>query len=156
MGHGASGPERRFADNTGTAVSPQDIPFGPTLAKTPFFIEFVNSIVAGTFAGACGPSTSSVPYAGHTNLQYPGSSCGATFASANPYLGSYYVPFFWSPALGAGDNAVCDATPINHKDVYSVRRPLGRDGCAIGAVEGDIRHLIHRWLAPECCRRLNP
>jgi predicted outer membrane repeat protein len=144
-----------IADNSGTAVWPQDIPLGPTLGTTPFFIQFVNSIVAGTFTGACRPTASSIPYVGHNNLQYPGASCGAHLAPANPYLGAYYVPFFWSPALGAGDNAVCDATPINHKDVYNVRRPLGRSGCAIGAVEGDIQHLIHRWLTPEYSQGLN-
>jgi len=36
--------------------------------------------------------------------------------------------------------------PINHKDVYGTHRPLGQASCTIGGVEGDISHLIRRWL----------
>lgn len=139
-----------IADNSGTAVWPKPIPLGPTFATTPFSLQFVNSIVASSSWGTpCGPAAGSISYSGGNNLQYPGSGCGAGFAIANPFLGPYYIPFFWSPALGGGDNIVCDAKPVNHKDLYNVRRPSGRSGCAIGAVEGDIQHLTERWRSPE-------
>ena len=138
-----------LADNGGGAVWPIPLPIGPTLSTTPLAIEFVNSIVAGTFSAPCETAPASVPYTGKNNLQFPSWSCGSGFAMAYPSLGPYYVPLFWSPALGAGDKLVCAANPINHKDVYNVRRPMRPDGCAIGAAEGSIQHLINRWRPRE-------
>jgi predicted outer membrane repeat protein len=149
LGNRASFINSTLADNDGTSVWPQPPPLGPTLATTPFSVQFLNSIVAGSWSTPCGTAPASVPYTGGNNLQFPGTGCGAGFAVAYPALGPYYVPFFWSPAIGAGDDGVCSANPINHKDVYNVRRPSGQGGCAIGAVEGSIQHLIERWRSPE-------
>ena len=148
-GNRASFINSTLADNDGTSVWPQAPPLGPTLATTPFFIEFMNSIVAGSVSTPCGAAPASVPYTGGNNLQFPGTSCGAGFAVAYPSLGPYYVPFFWSPAIGAGNASVCQAHPINNKDVYNVRRPSGRGSCTIGAAEGSIQHLIERWRSRE-------
>jgi predicted outer membrane repeat protein len=148
-GNRASFINSTLADNDGTSVWPQAPPLGPTLATTPFFIEFMNSIVAGSVSTPCGTAPASVPYTGGNNLQFPGTGCGAGFAVAYPSLGPYYVPFFWSPAIGAGNASVCQANPINNKDVYNVRRPLGRGSCTIGAAEGSIQHLIERWRSRE-------
>ncbi len=108
-------------------------------------IRFHNTIVEGGFIRGCGPAVASSPYQslGH-NLQFPGSSCGADITSAYPALGLSYVPLFFSAALNAGDDVACAATPISRKDVYNVRRPL-RTSCTIGAVEGNVSHMIHRW-----------
>ena len=141
-----------IADNTGTAVWARALPIGPLpTMKTVFPIRFVNTVVAGTTSGACGPLTSGVPYTdGGHNLQFPGGSCGAAIDSRWPFLGAYYVPLFWSPVIGHGDPAVCDAVPIARKDLYNARRPQGlATACAIGAVEGDIAHLLHRWTSRE-------
>jgi predicted outer membrane repeat protein len=145
-GNSATFVNTTIADNNGTAIWPQILHIGPG-AGIPSFLRFVNSIVSGIFAGPCGPSLSAVPYVnGGNNLQFPGSGCGAGIPSANPYLGGYYVPFFWSPALHGGNQAVCDAVPISHKDVYSSVRPQGKSPCAIGAVEGNISRLISGWI----------
>ena len=149
LGNRASFINCTLTDNGENSVRPQAIPLGPSLATTPFFIQFVNSIVAGSLSTPCGTAPASVPYTGSNNLQFPGTGCGAGFAVAYPWLGPYYVPFFWSPAIGAGNDGVCQANPINNKDVYNVRRPLGRGSCTIGAAEGSIQHLIERWRSRE-------
>jgi hypothetical protein len=63
--------------------------------------------------------------------------------SAFPWLGPKYVPMPWSPARNAGNNNVCNATPIESRDLFGVRRPEA-DNCSIGAVEGNVSHLEHR------------
>ena len=142
-----------IADNNGTAVWPQPVPFGPLPGKARSFpIKFANTIVTGAALGpdACGQPIATAPYTtGGTNLQFPGASCGSELTIAYPLLGAYYVPFFLSPALNAGSNAICDAPPISHTDVYNTRRPRGGVACAIGAVEGDISQLVRRWTHGE-------
>ena len=142
-----------IADNEGTAIWPQAVPFGPLPGSASSFpIKFVNTIVAGAVVGpdACGAAVATAPYAfAGNNLQFPGASCGPGLATAFPLLGAYYVPFFLSPALNAGNNAICDVPPINHADLYNTRRPRGGTTCAIGAVEGDISQLVRRWTHGE-------
>lgn len=139
-------------DNSGTAVWARALPIGPLpTTKTVFPIRFVNTVIAGAVSDACGSPASGAPYTdGGHNLQFPGGSCGASIDSGLPFLGAYYMPLFWSPLIGRGDPAVCDAMPIARKDLYNAHRPQGlATNCAIGAVEGDISHLLHRWASPE-------
>ncbi|MCX6050323.1 MAG: beta-propeller fold lactonase family protein [Chloroflexi bacterium] len=87
---------------------------------------------------------------GH-NLQNPGASCGATIQTIDPKLdlpkpGPNFPnlltmsPKDESPAVDAGDNAVCEAVPVNKEDQTGSERPKdsNNDGlaiCDIGAVE---------------------
>ncbi len=87
---------------------------------------------------------------GH-NLQNPGTSCGATIQTIDPKLdlpkpGPNFPnlltmsPKDESPAVDAGDNAVCEAPPVNKEDQTGSERPKdsNNDGqaiCDIGAVE---------------------
>jgi len=80
------------------------------------------------------------------NIQFPGATCGATIARLDPLLDSMFVPIVGSPAIGGGDTPTCLAAPIDGRDVYGQRRPQGHE-CTIGAVEGDIEHLVNRRLA---------
>jgi len=76
------------------------------------------------------------------------SRCGSAIATSYPALGPNYVPLFFSQALNAGNEKVCAAVPVARKDVYDVRRPLGK-ACAIGAAEGNVSHLVHRMRSRE-------
>ena len=89
--------------------------------------------------------SNAVPYVDEGNsLQYPGSSCSGTIASAYPWLGPFFAPMPWSPALDSGDKATCEADPVNSRDIYGIKRPLV-DNCAIGSAEGDLPPLINRF-----------
>ncbi|MFN8491191.1 MAG: beta-propeller fold lactonase family protein [Caldilineaceae bacterium] len=87
---------------------------------------------------------------GH-NIQNPGASCGGTMQSTDPKLdlpkpGANFPnvltmsPKDDSPAVDAGDNAVCTTPPVNKEDQTGGERPVdsNNDGsaiCDIGAVE---------------------
>jgi len=82
---------------------------------------------------------------GH-NIQYPGTSCGATITSVDPQLGTLannggltqtMALLSGSPAIDAGDNAICAAAPVNNVDQRGVARPFGAQ-CDIGAYEYNI------------------
>lgn len=152
-GNSASFINSTIADNGARAVYATErlvTPF-PPVPGTPstFPIRFRNTIVSGEGSGACGPSIALSPYQNDgENLQYPGTSCGNSIPSGAPWLGPYYVPLDWSPAIEGGNNAVCAAAPIDRKDVYLSRRPLTTH-CTIGAVEGNIWYLIERWRRSE-------
>ena len=138
-----------IADHAQTAVWAQPrspLPSDPPGTSQEVPIRFRNTVLAGGASGPCGAAPGAAPYLdlGH-NLQHPGTTCGATIASAEPLLGPYYVPLPFSPAREGGDATVCADPPINGKDLYGVRRPLSAN-CAIGAAEGNISHLIARWL----------
>jgi predicted outer membrane repeat protein len=115
---------------------------GPTSA-----IEFANTILQGGPSGACGGADAKRTFKdlGH-NLQFPLKSCGTSIAVAYPLLGLFFAPLRpLSPAGSAGDNALCSADPINGRDIFGTHRPQG-SACSIGAVEGDLSHLIARQL----------
>ncbi|MCC6774879.1 MAG: hypothetical protein IT360_27165 [Gemmatimonadaceae bacterium] len=148
-GNSASFINSTSADNGARAVSAREplASSAPPAPGTPatFPIRFRNTIVSGEGSGACGPSVALSPYQNDgENLQHPGTSCGSSIPSATPWLGPYYVPFDWSPAIERGNDAVCAAAPIDRKDVYLSRRPLTTH-CTIGAVEGNLWYLIERW-----------
>ena len=80
------------------------------------------------------------------NIQYPGTSCGATIATGDPNLDGFYIPLPGSPAIEAGDDSTCSAPPIGSRDLYGRRRPLASH-CATGAIEGaDVEHQAARIL----------
>jgi hypothetical protein len=68
-------------------------------AGSTFPIRFANSVISGIFSASCGPGPVATPYLNDgNNLQFLGSNCGATIASAYPFLGAHYVPLFFGPA----------------------------------------------------------
>lgn len=102
----------------------------------------------GTCAGPNTPENM-----GH-NLQHPGSSCGNSITSSDPKLdlpkfnGGGIVTLLTqalkpdSPAIDAGDDAVCAAEPVKNEDQRGKSRPNDGDGdfnavCDIGAFEAD-------------------
>ena len=93
-----------------------------------------NTIVSGNTVNCQG---SPAPSDEGTNLQFPGTNCGASIPVARPNLDKLYLPVIGSPALGAGDNPTCVATPVSGFDVYAKPRPQGQT-CSIGAAEGDL------------------
>jgi predicted outer membrane repeat protein len=125
------------------AVAPP--PVAPPNTPPVFPIRFANTIVSGPLP-PCGPSVATAPFThvGHS-IQYPGVSCGTTIPSVHPGLGPFFVPMPWSPALNAGDNAVCQSAPVSGRDLYNVKRPL-MTSCATGAVEGDLPRIVSTWL----------
>jgi predicted outer membrane repeat protein len=138
-----------IADNGARAIFATErapTPFPPPAGTpTTFPLRFRNTILSGSGSGACGPSVTRSPYQDDgENLQSPGLSCGSSIPSGMPWLGPYYVPLDWSPAIEGGNDAVCAASPIDRKDFYLSRRPLTTH-CTIGAVEGSIWYLIERW-----------
>ena len=107
-----------------------------------------NTIVEVGAAGAGDACAADAPQDNGHNLQSPGTSCGAAMVSANPFL---EAPAFnggaiaslltqalspGSPAIDAGDNAVCNAAPVGGEDQRGDPRPKGA-ACDIGAYEAD-------------------
>ncbi|RIK43641.1 MAG: hypothetical protein DCC55_05215, partial [Chloroflexi bacterium] len=102
----------------------------------------------GTCAGAKTPEDM-----GH-NLQHPGNACGSSVTSSDPKLdlpkfnGGGIITLLTqalkpdSPAIDAGDGAVCAAEPVKNEDQRGKSRPNDGDGdfnavCDIGAYEAD-------------------
>jgi hypothetical protein len=95
--------------------------------------------------------------AGGNNLQWPGGAagdlnnppCSSGILAADPLLDTAKIDFGstptlallpGSPAIDAGDNAVCAAAPVNNLDQRGLPRPADGNGdgnavCDIGAVE---------------------
>jgi predicted outer membrane repeat protein len=116
-------------------------------------IRFVNSIVSNNEGGNCGTMAAGGLILvlgggefrdGGNNLQFPGGECGKTIRVSDPHLDSMYVPVAGSPALGAGNNDICMKSPISARDVFGQSRPRWVT-CSIGAVEGDIEHLVRKF-----------
>ena len=109
--------------------------FGPTLLKNTIVANSVGALYS--FDGNCyGPTTD-----GGGNLSYPDTKCPGI--NANPLLGPLQNNGGWtqtmapgagSPAIDAGDDATCAASPVNGQDQRGVTRPQGLH-CDIGAVE---------------------
>jgi hypothetical protein len=87
---------------------------------------------------------------GGTNLEYgngaASTTCGFTSASADPLLGALANKggptqtmrlLAGSPAIDRGNDAVCEAPPVDNKDQRGVTRPLGAH-CDIGAFEAPV------------------
>jgi predicted outer membrane repeat protein len=115
-------------------------------------ITIINSIVANSPSGGncCGAVTDG----GH-NLQFPGTSCGATVTSADPLLDPAGLADNGgptetialqpgSPAIETGDDAVCAESPVNGVDQRGFARPgMDQTHCSIGAFE-------YGGVAPAC------
>jgi len=109
-----------IANNT-AAVSGAGIGGGaPTLT---------NTIVANDSPDNCSVAIT----AGSNNLQFPGTTCGATIPTADPMLGpltgGVYALLAGSPAIDTGTNTGCPPT-----DELGTARPQGA-ACDIGAFE---------------------
>jgi len=100
-----------------------------------------NSIIASSSGVNCGGG---IIDGGH-NLQFPGTSCGATIPSLDPLLGPLannggpthtiaVLPN--SPAINAGDPEGCANPPVNGVDQRGyMRTGTGYTNCSIGAYE---------------------
>jgi hypothetical protein len=98
-------------------------------------VQIANVIIADHPAN-CAGATAALRMAG-ANLQYPGSACGATIASAEPSLDSRFKPTLTSPARASGTVATCATHDlVVGRDLYGEAR--GAASCSIGAVEADI------------------
>jgi CSLREA domain-containing protein len=116
-----------------------------------------NTVVANNIGWNC----SGAADGGH-NLQYPGTDCGTSVLTASPILGVLQnnggptltialLP--GSPAIDAGDNAVCAAAPLNNVDQRGVTRPIdGGTGlgsiCDIGAYEAPAGTSVTPTMTP--------
>lgn len=111
-------------------------------------IALWNSIVEVGSTGLGGTCAGDLPQNNGNNLQFPGTACGGGITSADPLL---EAPFFnggaiaslltqallpGSPAIDAGNNAVCAAAPVDGEDQRGDPRPKGST-CDIGAFEAD-------------------
>jgi CSLREA domain-containing protein len=102
-----------------------------TVTLTNTIMSNIDNCTGGTFVD------------GGNNLQYHDATCGVTIPVADPLLGPLQdnggdtltmalLP--GSPAIDAGNNAVCAAVLVNSVDQRGVWRPLG-GSCDIGAYE---------------------
>ncbi|MBK8987616.1 MAG: beta-propeller fold lactonase family protein [Chloroflexi bacterium] len=111
-------------------------------------IALWNTIIEEGSTGSGGTCAADAPQDNGSNLQYPGTACGAAVASADPLL---EAPFFnggaiaslltqalgaGSPARDAGSNTVCAAAPVDNEDQRGDPRPKGA-ACDIGAFEAE-------------------
>jgi len=98
-----------------------------------------NTIVANNMGGNCSVTIT----AGSNNLQFPGTTCGATITTADPMLGpltgGVYPLQANSPAIDTGTNTGCPPT-----DELGTARPQGA-ACDIGAFE-----FVPAPTAPMC------
>lgn len=143
VGNGARFVNTTIAGNQGLAIVAR-APVNPVSASPRSDITFVNTIVAHNESGNCGPAAAGVAYvATGPNLQFPGGECGGSIAVGDPLLDPMFVPAIGSPALAAGDGAICRIPPVGGRDVYWQPRPRFQ-ACSIGAVEGRIEQLLDR------------
>jgi predicted outer membrane repeat protein len=103
-------------------------------------VALKNSIIASTNSNCAGDGKF---INGGNNIQWPGTSCGSDIPSVDPKLGTLadnggptetIALLEGSPAIDAGNAAVCAADPVNNKDQRGVTRPQGA-ACDIGAFE---------------------
>jgi hypothetical protein len=87
-------------------------------------------------------------------------TCGLPVSSADPKLGplannggstNTFALLAGSPALDAGDDAVCAAVPVNNLDQRGITRPQGAH-CDIGAHEFVVIQTTHRVYLPLISR----
>lgn len=101
-----------------------------------------NTIVTSLSSPDCTVDASSTITANDKNIIEDG-SCATSALNVDPGLGSLannggltktYALREGSPAIDAGDNAVCAAMPVNNLDQRGRPRPVG-NSCDIGAIE---------------------
>ncbi len=121
-------------------------------------LHLINSILANTDAGVDCYNASGDTIATNTNNLIEtngpaGHKCGTPALTADPKLGPLvdnggatktFALISGSPALDAGNDAACAATPVNNLDQRGVARPQGSH-CDIGAYEAvqTVRCYVH-------------
>ncbi|MCA9971042.1 MAG: beta-propeller fold lactonase family protein, partial [Anaerolineales bacterium] len=115
-------------------------------------VRLWNTIVDEGIIGGGGTCAGAAPQNMGHNLQNPGTDCGAGIDSQDPDLAAptfnggalatllSRLPNDGSPAVDAGDNAVCAGPQVNNEDQRGSARPKDGDGaggetCDIGATE---------------------
>jgi CSLREA domain-containing protein len=109
--------------------------FGGGIAGATATLTLTNTIVANNTGGNCFAAITS----GSNNLQFPGTTCGATITTADPMFGpltnGVYPLLAGGPAIDTGTNTGCPPT-----DQLGTARPIDGDAtpgavCDIGSIE---------------------
>lgn len=114
---------------------------GGNIFQNAGILTVANSILnGGTENGAAG-NCGGVITDGGNNISFSAADCGAGFTNSDPLLGAltgtpaYFPLNTGSPALDAGNNAVCaTAATTNNQSQNGVTRPVGAN-CEIGSYE---------------------
>ncbi len=121
-------------------------------------VTLKNTILANNGSANCDRTVAN----GGGNLQYPGTDCGAAIPVGNPLLaalanngGSTQTMALQtgSPAIDAGDDTICAASPVNNLDQRGIIRPVNGDGigsaqCDIGSFEAGGTLPVQPTLSP--------
>ena len=112
-------------------------------------LDYKNTIVANSASGGDCVNNGTITANSHNLVEDSSCSAGLT---ADPLLDSLadnggstwtFKLLADSPALDAGDDAACAASPVNNLDQRGGTRPLGPH-CDIGSYEaGLVKHLLH-------------
>jgi len=114
-------------------------PYGQNTGRA---LRLANTIVENNSGDNCRGGLPGIVDEGD-NVQFPGTSCGATIREAVALLDTFYAPIIGGAARAQGNEATCAAAPVQGHDVYGEKRPQA-DRCSIGAVEGDVTQMLRR------------
>jgi Domain of unknown function DUF11 len=135
-----------FSNNISTAISGQDPDgVGGILFEGKGSFQLANTLLADNTGGDC---KISIPLTANLNNLIKDSSCNPAI-SGDPKLGlltnnggptQTFALLTGSPALDAGNDAVCKSALVNNRDQRGVIRPKGKH-CDIGAFEAGFADL---------------
>ncbi|MBK6647638.1 MAG: sortase [Anaerolineales bacterium] len=109
-------------------------------------ITLINTILANGVANGAANNCGGTIVDGGNNIDFNGGDlCGAGFSNSDPDLGAltgspapeYFPLNTGSPAINAGDNADCAATPVSNQSQNGLARPQGVN-CDIGSYEAPV------------------
>jgi CSLREA domain-containing protein len=121
---------------------------GSNIAQDGGTLNLRNTIIANSTDGDCVITGGTLGINANNLIEDASSACGLTNGSngniigSDPALGSltgspaYFPLNTGSPAIDAGDTAICDAAPVNNQAQNEVTRPEG-SACDIGSFEFD-------------------
>ncbi|MCK6566326.1 MAG: sortase [Anaerolineales bacterium] len=124
------------ANDTGTGAAD-----GGILFQNAGTLTVANTILSGGTENGAAGNCGGVITDGGNNISFSSGDCGGGFANSDPLLGALAgsPPYFplnaGSPALNAGNNAICaNAASTNNQSQNGVARPVGVN-CEIGSYE---------------------